>query len=62
MSNLRGVIAVVKVYGRGRVQIPAEVRKELGIKDDDKVAFVYAEDGGIIIKKVEPPTRYKISR
>ena len=56
-----GLIGVRRVFGTA-VQIPAEVRKELGIKDDDKVAFVYAEDGGIIIKKVEPPTRYKISR
>jgi len=33
-------IDITKVYGSGRTQIPAEIRRDLGIKDGDKIKWV----------------------
>ena len=46
------VVAVRKIYGRGRVQIPVEVRKQLGLKDGDKLIFIQS-DGEYFIRKAE---------
>jgi AbrB family looped-hinge helix DNA binding protein len=44
------VYAITKVYGRGRTQIPDEVRNQLGLRDGDKVIW-YADGSRICIKK-----------
>ena len=44
-------IYITKVYGGGRTQIPSEIRKELSIKDGDKIKWVKI-DGNYVIKKI----------
>ena len=46
------VVAVRKVYGHGRVQIPVEVRRRLGLEDGDKLIFIQSE-GEYSIRKAE---------
>ena len=56
--SIEGLIEVCKVYARGRVQIPSEIRDELGLKDGSKIAWFRDSDGTIYIKKVEKSVRY----
>jgi AbrB family looped-hinge helix DNA binding protein len=46
------IIAVRKVYGRGRVQIPVEIREQLGLDDGDKLIFIQS-NGEYFIRKAE---------
>ncbi len=39
-----------KVITGGKVVIPAELRREFGIRDGDSLVFARSEDGGISIK------------
>jgi len=43
---------IVKVDEKGRVLIPASIRKELGIR---KIVKIKVEDGGVTIEPVEDP-------
>jgi len=45
------IIAVVKVHGKGRIQIPKEVREILGVKDGDRVYFVLDPSRRIFLEK-----------
>ena len=42
------IVAIAKVFGRGRIQIPAEVRVRLNLKDGAEVLFI-EEDGRVFI-------------
>ena len=42
------------VTSRGQVTIPAAVRRHLGVKTPDKVAFVLGENGTVTLKPVSP--------
>ena len=53
-----GLIEVTLLYGKGRTQVPSEVRQYLNLKDGDKLAWYINSDGTIYIRKVEPPIRY----
>lgn len=33
------IVDVSKVFGRGKTQIPSDVRKTLGLKDGDKIVW-----------------------
>ena len=46
------IVAVRKVYGRGRVQIPVEIRKQLELNDGDNLIFIQSE-GDYFIRKAE---------
>lgn len=43
-----------QVYGRGRTQIPAKVRKRMGIKDGERVVWIIYFDGSVHVRKVIP--------
>ena len=45
------IVDVCKLYGRGRVQIPSEIRKELQLVDGDKICW-----------KIDPLGRYYIEK
>jgi len=45
------VVKVTKVYAKGRTQIPAEIRKVLGIKDGDKIVWLQIK-GNYCIQKL----------
>ena len=47
---------VATVTSRGRIVIPPEVRKHLGIEQGDKILFVLSEDGQVELKSVKYPT------
>lgn len=38
------------ISSKGQVTVPAEVRKRLGIKQGDKLAFVIEDGGGVRLK------------
>jgi AbrB family looped-hinge helix DNA binding protein len=42
---------VTTMTQRGQVTVPAEVRRLLGLKPKDKVAFEVGEDGRVIIRR-----------
>lgn len=46
------IIDVTRVFGNGKVYLPAEVRNALQLKDGDKVAFSQDEAERIILTKV----------
>ena len=45
------IVAVRKMQDRGRIQIPKEVRQELGLSDGDTVYWVRSRDGKFYIVK-----------
>lgn len=45
-------IAVCKVQERGYITIPQVVRKKLGVKRGESIAFILKEDGEIAVEKV----------
>lgn len=47
---------VATVSSKGQVVIPAEVRKQLGIQQGDKILFVLGDEGQIELKGVKYPT------
>lgn len=47
------IITTRKLYGRGRVQVPSEIRKELGVKNGDRIAFIRSAFGDIFIKRAD---------
>ena len=47
----RVILAVAKVHGKGRVQIPKQVREALKIEDGGRVYFIQDELGRIYIEK-----------
>jgi AbrB family looped-hinge helix DNA binding protein len=58
MTTDQLVIATVKVHGRGRVQIPKEVRQILNIEDGDRIYLIQDASGRIFLKKA--PTLKKV--
>ncbi len=40
VTGKRRIIAVTKVFGRGKTQIPSEVRKLLDLRDGDRVVWL----------------------
>jgi len=44
------VIGLSKLFQRGKTQVPSEIRKQLQIKDDDKLLWI-SEDGKIIVER-----------
>lgn len=56
--SVDGLIEIAKVYARGRIQLPSDVREFLNLKDGDKIAFIKDSGGAVFIKKVEKPLRY----
>ena len=45
------IVAVRKMQDRGRIQVPKEVRQELGLSDGDTVYWVRSRDGKFYIVK-----------
>jgi AbrB family looped-hinge helix DNA binding protein len=46
------IIALSRVYQRGKTQVPKEVRDILGIEDGDKVLWLF-ESGKLIVRKAD---------
>jgi len=46
----RKILAVSKLYQRGKTQVPSEVRQILNVKDGDKLVWVI-ENGKIIVER-----------
>ncbi len=47
---------IASITARGRVTIPIEVRKHLGITTNDKIAFVIGDDGTVRLRVIRYPT------
>ncbi len=45
------IIEMGKISSRGQIAIPSSVRKEMGLKEGEKVLF-FLEDDTLLIKKV----------
>jgi len=48
---------IVKTSSKGQIVIPAEIRKKLGIKPGQKVAFTLVEDKALIEPLPEDPIK-----
>lgn len=51
MSDKSG-INITKVHSNGRVQIPIEIRKDMGLSDGDKVYWFQDSLGRVFIEKL----------
>lgn len=49
-TETRKIVALSKVYQRGKTQIPAEVRRSLGLKDGDKLVWII-ESGKWVVER-----------
>jgi len=45
--------AIAKITSKGQITIPAETRRQLGLKPGDKVAFERTSEGEILIRKAD---------
>lgn len=50
------VLAVGKVFGKGKLQIPIEIRGILDLNDGDRIYFKQTLEGKIVLSKA-PQTR-----
>jgi antitoxin PrlF len=48
--------ALATVTSKGQITIPVEVRRHLGLKAHDRVAFVVEDDGGVRLVVPRYPT------
>ena len=55
------VIELGKISARGQIAIPAEIRREMDLKEGQKVLFVL-EDGTLTIKKVSSQSFAQITK
>lgn len=66
MATDRLIIQTVKVHGKGRIQIPKEVRQILGISDGDLLYFVQDISGKIFLEKAptlkKGPGKYLVTK
>lgn len=44
------IFALAKMYQKGKIQVPSEVRRKLSIIDGEKILFLI-KDGNIVIEK-----------
>jgi len=49
------------ITSNGRVTIPAEVRRHLGVKDGDKITFLLGDEGADHVKPSRYPTIASVS-
>jgi len=47
------VLGVTKMFGRGRVQVPKEARRILGLRDGDRVLWIQASDREVIVRRAD---------
>jgi len=47
------ILAVSRVFQRGKTQIPKEVREVLQLKDGDNLVWRLDDDGRIFLKRLE---------
>ena len=50
-------MTIVKTSSKGQIVIPAEIRKKLGIKPEQKVAFALVENKAVIEPLPEDPIK-----
>jgi bifunctional DNA-binding transcriptional regulator/antitoxin component of YhaV-PrlF toxin-antitoxin module len=46
----RRIEAITKIFQRGKTQVPSSVRRSLGLKDGDKILWVF-EDGRWLVER-----------
>jgi len=46
------VLGVTKIFGRGRVQVPKEARRILGLSDGDKILWIQTS-GEVIVRRAD---------
>jgi antitoxin PrlF len=44
------VLDIAKVTSKGQITIPADIRSALGVRSGDKVLFVQADDGSVVLQ------------
>jgi AbrB family looped-hinge helix DNA binding protein len=47
---------IATVTSKGQVTVPVTVRRHLGLEPSDKVAFVIAPDGTVLVRALRYPT------
>jgi AbrB family looped-hinge helix DNA binding protein len=47
----RLIVATVKVHGKGRIQIPKDIRQILNISDGERLYFIQDSSGKIFVEK-----------
>lgn len=55
------IVAISRVFQKGKTVIPLEVRKLLGVSDGDKVVWRFNKLKGIIYMQVKDLVRFKIT-
>lgn len=59
------ILAITHIFGKGKMQVPSEVRRMMGLKDGDNVIFFQGLDERIYLQKGRPPIKrlgkYRIS-
>ena len=51
MMSERSIMAIGKLFQRGKCVIPKEVREALGLNDGDRIYFIQDELGGVFLEK-----------
>ncbi len=52
---MREVVSTIS--SKGQVTIPIDIRRRLGVKASDRIAFVIGESGGVELR----PVRYRVA-
>lgn len=49
-AHPRRIEAISTLFGKGRVQLPASIRKSLNVKDGEKIVWII-QDGKWVVEK-----------
>jgi len=60
--STEGLVAVTRMHGRGRVQVPSEIINDLVLKDGDKIAWYKSSDGTFYMRKVMPARGFSVMK
>ncbi len=57
MSDQKNFIASAKLHGKGKIQLPSDIRKHLKIKDEDHIIFYQDREGKVFVEGAPKPRK-----
>jgi len=61
MSTSGDVLAVTKIFDRGKTVIPAEVRRRLGVSDGDRLVWLEDQMGRIYVAPGRRKGKFRVT-
>jgi len=57
MSYEKSFVASAKLHGKGKIQLPSDIRKHFKIKDEDYIIFFQDREGKVFVEGAPKPKK-----